>query len=76
LEDGSSNNGTSESILGVLTVGGDLTAFEEDNSTWNSSSEVWSEQKCADGATKITDVVETHERQKRSDRRRNDENQT
>ena len=54
---------------------GDLTAFEEDNSTRtsNCSSQVWSGQKnkrCADGAsrikvknrayaTKITDVVET-----------------
>jgi len=51
-------------------VEGDLTASEEDSSTSNCSSQVWSEQKiCRDGASrieiKIPNVVETCTRDRR-----------
>ena len=60
-------------------VEGDLTAIQEDNSTWNCSGQVWSEQKMCQwcktasrikiinraDATKITNMVETCTRDRR-----------
>ena len=68
-------------------VEGDLTAFEEDNSTSNCSSQVYSEQKmcrrCEPYQTREQGACDEyhgcgrnmHERQKRCDQRRKDENQ-
>ena len=70
-------------------VEGDLTAFEEDNSTSNCSSQVWSEQKKCRRTVRAVSKSRTgrtctcdeghgcdrnkHERQKRCDQRRNND---